>query len=120
MIFCLLQLNLCSSKFWISWSWCTFNSQYGKAKKTFDFENVKDTEDILNKFSKAAKKDIKELDNVLSKLKTTNKSSLKIRDYIDPNLLTNNQKQMVIFLHTQDDVPMPKAISQFLKQNKKD
>ena len=91
-----------------------------KAKKTFDFENVKDTEDILNKFSKAAKKDIKELDNVLSKLKTTNKSSLKIRDYIDPNLLTNNQKQMVIFLHTQDDVPMPKAISQFLEQNKKD
>ena len=27
---------------------------------------------------------------------------------------------MVIFLHTQDNVPMPKAISQFLEQNKKD
>ena len=90
-----------------------------KAKKTFDFENVKDTEDILNKFSKTAKKDIKELDDVLSKLKTTNKSSLKIRDYIDPNLLTNDQKQMVIFLHTQDGIPMPKAISQYLEQNKK-
>ena len=90
-----------------------------KAKKTFDFENVKDTEDILNKFSKTAKKDIKEIDDTLSKLKTTNKNSLKIRDYIDPNLLTNDQKQMVIFLHTQNDVPMPKAISQFLEQNKK-
>ena len=89
-----------------------------KAKKTFDFENVKDTEDILNKFSKTAKKDIKELDDVLSKLKTTNKSSLKIRDYIDPNLLTNDQKQMVIFLHTQNDVPMPKAISQYLELNR--
>jgi hypothetical protein len=89
-----------------------------KAKKTFDFENVKDTEDILNKFSKTAKKDIKELDDVLSKLKTTNKSSLKIRDYIDPNLLTNDQKQMVIFLHTQNGIPMPKAISQYLELNK--
>ena len=89
-----------------------------KAKKTFDFENVKDTEDILNKFSKTAKKDIKELDDVLSKLKTTNKSSLKIKDYIDPNLLTNDQKQMVIFLHTQNDVPMPKAISQYLESNR--
>jgi hypothetical protein len=89
-----------------------------KAKKTFDFENVKDTEDILNKFSKTAKKDIKELDDVLSKLKTTNKSSLKIRDYIDPNLLTNDQKQMVIFLHEFDNVPMPKAISQYLELNR--
>ena len=90
-----------------------------KAKKTFDFENVKDTEDILNKFSKTAKKDIKELDDVLSKLKTTNKSSLKFRDYIDPNLLTNDQKQMVIFLHTQNGIPMPEAISQYLQLNKK-
>ena len=90
-----------------------------KAKKTFDFENVKDTEDILNKFSKIAKKDIKELDDVLSKLKTTNKSSLKFRDYIDPNLLTNDQKQMVIFLHTQNGIPMPEAISQYLQLNKK-
>ena len=91
-----------------------------KAKKTFDFENVKDTEDILNKFSKTAKKDIKELDNVLSKLKTTNKSSLKIEDYIDPNLLNENQKEMIMFLHKYDNVPMPKAISQFLEKNKKD
>ena len=91
-----------------------------KAKKTFDFENVKDTEDILNKFSKTAKKDIKELDNVLSKLKTTNKSSLKIEDYIDPNLLNENQKEMIMFLHKYDNVPMPKAISQYLEQNKKD
>ena len=91
-----------------------------KAKKTFDFENVKDTEDILNKFSKTVKKDIKELDDVLSKLKTTNKSSSKISDYIDPNLLNENQKEMVMLLHKFDNVPMPKAISQFLEKNKKD
>ena len=114
-----------------------------KAKKTFDFENVKDTEDILNKFSKKTKKDIKELDDALVKLKSElepldkllaevklkqavqegkfgKKVSLKISDYIDPNLLSENQKEMVMFLHKFDNVPMPKAISQFLKQNKED
>ena len=118
-----------------------------KAKKTFDFENVKDTEDIINKFTKTVKKDINKLNNVISKLEadkqiikeypkkigptrkkvmkelgleyeTTQKSSLKIRDYIDPNLLTNDQKQMVIFLHTQNGIPMPKAISEQLKGNR--
>jgi hypothetical protein len=89
-----------------------------KAKKTFDFENVKDTEDILNKFSKTTKKDIKELDDVLSKLKTTNKSSSKISDYIDRNLLTNDQKEMVMVLHKYDNVRMPEAISQYLEFNR--
>jgi hypothetical protein len=89
-----------------------------KAKKTFDFENVKDTENILNKFSKKTKKDIKEIDDTLSKLKTTNKSSTKISDYIDPNLLNRKQKEMVMFLHEFDNVPMPKAISQYLELNR--
>lgn len=118
-----------------------------KAKKTFDFENVKDTKDIINKFTKTVKKDIKELDNVISKLganeqiikeypkkigptrkkvmkelgleyATTQKSSTKISDYIDPNLLTNDQKEIVMFLHKVDNVPMSKAISEQLKLNR--
>lgn len=118
-----------------------------KAKKTFDFENVKDTEDILNKFSKTIKKDINELDDVISKLETgkqiikeypkkigptrkkvmkelgleyaTQKSPTKISDYIDPNLLNRKQKEMVMFLHEFDNVPMPKAISQYLESNRR-
>ena len=101
-----------------------------KAKKTFDFENVKDSEDILNKFSENITKEINDLDDALEKLSSL-KTGLrpeaggvaytsKIKDYIDPNLLDNDQKQMVIWLHTQNDIPMRTAIRQFVEENKKE
>jgi len=90
-----------------------------KAKKTFDFENLNDIENVADSFYKNITSNIKNIDDNLLKLKNTSSTSNKIRDYIDPDLLDQDQKLMALVAHTQNNIPMAKVLSESLKESRK-